>query len=97
MTIVELFHKYLGLIWRCFEYDIHIYTRWWMYAFILVPAIGYTIFFFLKWVILFAPIWYPLYLIMNGVEGILGVFVKPAKKKIKEVQDKKNKGKDEKK
>jgi hypothetical protein len=53
------FEKYLEILLRNFENDMEQLSQPWMYYWLLIPAIGYLIFFFLKWTILTAPIWIP--------------------------------------
>ena len=42
-----------------FQYDIMVFSQWWLYPLIL-PFFFYLVFFIFKWVILTAPIWIPL-------------------------------------
>lgn len=63
-------HKYLELLWRMFETDIEQLSQPWMYYWLLVPAIGYLIFFFLKWSVLTAPIWLPFSIIVRSLKDV---------------------------
>lgn len=47
-------------------FDVWFYCQWWAYAFIF-PVIFYTIFFFIKWAILTAPLWLPFHIIVNSI------------------------------
>jgi len=60
------FSKYLDLLWRMFEADINQLSQPWMYYWLLVPAIGYLVFFFIKWAVLTTPIWLPLSIIVRS-------------------------------
>lgn len=59
--------KYLDLLWRMFEADIEQLSQPWMYYWVLVPAIGYLLFFFVKWAVLTTPIWLPLSIIVRSL------------------------------
>lgn len=61
--------KYLELLWYQFEFDIQILSQPWMYYWLLVPALGYTIFFFFKWVVLTTPIWLPPTIVAQALRG----------------------------
>jgi hypothetical protein len=49
----------LEILFRNFEYDLEKLSQPWMYYWLLIPAIGYLVFFFGKWAVLTAPIWIP--------------------------------------
>lgn len=59
-------HKYLELLWNMFEYDINQLSQPWMYYWLLVPAIGYLVFFFVKWIVFTTPIWLPLSIVVKS-------------------------------
>jgi hypothetical protein len=61
---MKYLENYLALLWRMFEYDIHVFSQLWMYQWVLVPAIAYLIFFLVKWAVLTIPIWLPIMLIL---------------------------------
>jgi hypothetical protein len=48
-------------------FDIWVFSQWWLYAPLLIPAFFYTIFFFIKWIVLTAPIWLPISLAVKGL------------------------------
>ena len=66
----EILEKYLQLLWKCFEFDINVFSQVWLYAWILIPAFCYLIFFFVKWAVLTAPIWLPFSLIIGTFKDI---------------------------
>lgn len=53
----EILTKYLEFLWQMFQFDMDVLSQPWMYYWVLVPAIGYIIFFFCKWIVLTTPIW----------------------------------------
>lgn len=59
-------NNYFELLWRIFESDIQQLSQPWMYYWLLVPAIGYLIFFFIKWTVLTTPIWLPFSIIAKS-------------------------------
>lgn len=63
-------HKYLELLWRMFEADIEQLSQPWMYYWLLVPAITYLLFFFLKWAVLTTPIWLPFSIIIRSFKDV---------------------------
>jgi len=58
--------KYLELLWNMFEYDINQLSQPWMYYWLLMPAIGYLVFFFVKWAVLTTPFWLPVSIIVRS-------------------------------
>jgi len=52
-TLVEL--------WR---FDIWVFSQWWVYAPCFIPATFYLMFFFLKWMVITAPAWLPIAVII---------------------------------
>ena len=56
---------YLDTIVSFFQFDIMVFSQWWLYAPFFIPCVFYMMFFFLKWTILFSPIWLPLRLILH--------------------------------
>jgi hypothetical protein len=61
--------KYLSLLWEIFQYDINILSRPWMYYWVLIPAIGYLVFFFIKWAVITTPLWLPVALALSSFKG----------------------------
>jgi hypothetical protein len=55
-----------------FKFDLSVYSQGWIYWWLLLPAFGYTIFFMLKWVILFAPLSIPLGLVSSAIRNLFG-------------------------
>jgi hypothetical protein len=83
MTFSEIALAYVNLLWTSFQSDVVAYSQWWMYAFALVPAIGYSIFFVAKWAFLTAPFWIPLNLVFGGLRRATKHY-HPKKKDVKE-------------
>ncbi len=77
MTLQIIFEKYINLLWQCFEYDVDVFSKWWMYAILVIPAIAYFVFFLFKWFVLTAPIWIPLNIGIKGLGNMLSVFIVP--------------------
>lgn len=65
MTPQEIFHSYLSLLWKCFEYDVEVFSSAWIYVLFLIPACVYLAFFFVKWIVLTVPVWLPIYISMT--------------------------------
>lgn len=61
--------NYLSLLWNMFQYDINILSQPWMYYWVLIPAIGYLVFFFLKWAVITTPLWLPVALALSTFQG----------------------------
>ncbi|MGB3467777.1 MAG: hypothetical protein WBA74_20995 [Cyclobacteriaceae bacterium] len=64
----EVSDKYLQLLWEAFQYDIEVLSQPWMYYWLLIPAIGYLIFFFCKWIVLTTPIWIAPFMILQSLK-----------------------------
>lgn len=59
MKADEIFEEYINLIWAYWLQDLEALSMWWMWAFVL-PALGYILFMWIKWVILTMPLWIPI-------------------------------------
>lgn len=58
MKLEELADNYTDLLWSSFLYDYEVFSKPWLYAW-LIPASIYLGFFFIKWVVLTLPLWGP--------------------------------------
>ena len=56
-----LIATYIGFL----QFDIMVFSQWWLYAPFCIPFIFYVMFFALKWQILTLPIWLPIKLIFR--------------------------------
>ena len=66
-TIVE---KYLELLYSMLLYDLEVFSQGWLYYWLLIPAVGYFIFFLLKWMVLTVPVWMPLAIAFRGSPSV---------------------------
>jgi hypothetical protein len=76
----EFFDMYFATLISCFQYDMDVYSKGWIYWWIL-PVIFYTAFFFIKWTVLTAPLWLPFRMILSGLPVKLGGTKNLSKKK----------------
>lgn len=65
--MTTILDQYLSLLWRLFQFDIHVFSHPWMYYLLLIPACGYLVFFFIKWAVLTAPLWLPISIIFSSL------------------------------
>jgi len=56
-------------LYDLWKYDIEVFSKGWLYYWLLIPAIAYTAFFFLKWTVITAPVWLPVYIITGSFKG----------------------------
>lgn len=54
--LLNILISYLTVLYSQFMFDVDVFSQWWMYAFLCIPAGGYLVFFILKWVVLTLPI-----------------------------------------
>jgi len=47
-------------------YDMQVFSQPWIYYWLLVPALGYLAFFFLKWTVMTTPVWLPLSIVAGA-------------------------------
>jgi hypothetical protein len=66
----KILEEYLNLLWRLFQYDINVFSQVWIYAWLLIPAIFYFIFFMMKWAVLTAPFWIPINMVLGGFKSL---------------------------
>jgi hypothetical protein len=71
MSIEQVFSEYLTFAWGAFQFDMHMFSQWWMYVFMLIPVCAYFIFFLIKWWVITLPIWLPLAMILGSIKRIL--------------------------
>ena len=74
MTFTKLYQNYFNLLWESFQYDIEVFSQWWMYTHLLIPATFYLVFFIVKWIVLTFPIWFSVSLplkLLNGMANIM--------------------------
>ena len=48
------------------QFDVWVFSQWWLYAPFLIPALFYLSFFFLKWAVLTAPVWLPVAIVIGA-------------------------------
>ncbi len=65
----EIVEKYLNLLWNNFQFDIDVFSQPWLYYWLLIPAVGYFVFFFIKWAVLTTPVWLPIALALTPFKG----------------------------
>lgn len=58
----ELLQLYIELL----KWDIEVMSQTWMYLWAFVPILIFLPFFFMKWVVLTAPIWLPIGMIFSA-------------------------------
>jgi hypothetical protein len=64
---MDILHKYLEFLWNSFQYDIQVFSHGWLYYWLLIPAFGYFVFFIFKWIVLMAPLWLPIGIIIRMI------------------------------
>lgn len=91
----EILTQYLEFLWGAFQYDMDIFSQGWLYYWVLVPAAGYLCFFFIKWVVITAPIWLPFVITLRALrnvfkkeDSVLLLENKYLKQRIKDLEDK---------
>lgn len=83
--IERILGEYLQFLWNTFQYDMDVFSKGWIYFWLLIPAIFYFIFFIIKWMVVTAPFWVPIKIIFSGIRSVFPVtFAKTIKKQVKE-------------
>ena len=59
--------RLIDLLIDCYEYDVAVLSQPWMYIPLLIPAMCYLAFFFVKWTVLTAPLWLPLSFVFGAL------------------------------
>ena len=72
----EILNTLIGL-WK---YDLHVFSQPWMYWSLLIPVSCYLVFFFVKWVVITAPLWLPVVIMSKGVTLVRFNFKQNGKK-----------------
>lgn len=50
------------------EFDMWVFSQWWLYAPLLIPFLFYLVFYFLKWMIITLPLWLPFMMILGSLK-----------------------------
>jgi hypothetical protein len=56
----------LSVLW---QFDIWVFSQWWLYAPLFIPFFFYMMFFMLKWVILTLPVWMPVCIVLGAAQN----------------------------
>jgi len=56
MTIQEVWQWYLKLLVDQAQYDLGVFSHWWMWAPLMIPALFYFFFVVIKWSVLTLPV-----------------------------------------
>ena len=59
-------NEYLDFLWLQFQYDWSVFSNPWI-LYTVLPALGYLLFFLLKWWVLLAPITVPITTLTHGL------------------------------
>lgn len=65
MTAMNELLETLVSLWR---YDVEVFSKPWIYWWLCIPAGCYLAFFFVKWTVLTAPLWIPLFIIIRAIK-----------------------------
>ena len=60
----ETIEDYLAFLWTQLQYDWSVFTNPWV-LYTVIPALFYVVFFWIKWLVLLAPITVPLSLLRS--------------------------------
>ena len=63
--------EYLEFLWKAFQYDMDVFSQGWLYAWLLIPAVIYFVFFIFKWIVMTAPLWIPIRAAISGFYSVL--------------------------
>jgi len=66
--------EYFQILIECFRYDVSVFSNGWLYAPFLIPAIFYTMFFMVKWIVLSAPVWLPVSIVFRSFSYFISSF-----------------------
>jgi hypothetical protein len=58
-------NELLDTLYELWLYDVHVFSKPWIYWCLCIPALFYLKFFFLKWTVLTAPLWLPVVIIIG--------------------------------
>ncbi len=70
MSFIEVANGYMNILYNQFNFDVMVFSQWWLYAPLLIPALCYAWFFAVKWVFLTLPIWAPIRLVFYGIFNV---------------------------
>ncbi len=56
----------INVLQQLYLFDIWVFSQWWLYAPLFIPAMFYFAFFVIKWSVLTLPVWYPIISIVRA-------------------------------
>jgi len=65
MESQQIINEYIEFLWNMFKYDMDVFSKGWLYYWLLIPAMFYFVFYILKWIVLTCPIWMPISIIVK--------------------------------
>lgn len=65
----DVLSQYVRFLWTCFQYDMGVFSQAWLYAWLLVPAFCYLMFFVVKWAVLTLPLWLPFVIVIGAFKS----------------------------
>lgn len=71
----------LNVLQQLYLFDVWVFSQWWLYAPLLIPAMFYFAFFVVKWAVLTLPVWYPIVTIIKAMRTKTIVHIKEKKEK----------------
>lgn len=72
MNANDIIVAYLKILLACFEYDVDVFSKGWLYYWLLIPASVYLMFFVVKWLVLTLPVTMPLLAVAHLMGSIFG-------------------------
>lgn len=65
----KILEQIASMLFEFWKFDMMIYSQWWLYLPLCIPAFVYTVFFICKWSIITAPIWLPFSIILKSLNS----------------------------
>ena len=67
MSVTDILSNLANLYYGLYIWDVAQFSQPWLYWWLLIPAMFFTIFFVFKWTMLTLPFWLPLALIVSAL------------------------------
>lgn len=71
----------LTVFQQLYLFDVWVFSQWWLYAPLFIPAMFYFAFFVIKWSVLTLPVWWPIIAIIKAMKTKTIIHVKEDKEK----------------
>lgn len=65
----QIINTYFHSLLHMWQYDMEVFSQPWLYWY-MVPALGYLLFYFIKWAVVTVPLWLPVTIVIGSLKSV---------------------------